>query len=188
MFEKALLVDCCTFWLVSPPRQGCVSPNTSGIDHNHIVDLKSVKTGVHHPLIVTSQMLELQSPQQYFVTRLGNFFIIVGDTILQRTILHSKILFIEASSFYHCVVPPCVCASLLILLVFLSWSRIFFSISWSVRVSRKGDQVSASVWVRKARLIVGRWLSANAYVFWCQASWEITGTFLSLPNERKLRN
>ena len=32
------------------------------------------------------------------------------------------------------------------LLVFLSWSRIFFSISASVRVSRKGLQISASLW------------------------------------------
>ena len=35
------------------------------------------------------------------------------------------------------------------LLVFLSWSRIFFSISASVRVSRKGLQISASLWFLK---------------------------------------
>ena len=63
---------------------------------------------------------------------------------------------------YHPELGPCVCASLLILLVFLSWSRIFFSISASVKVSRKGDQDSASAWVRKAKSIWGKWLSEKA--------------------------
>ena len=51
--------------------------------------------------------------------------------------------------------------------VLRSWSRIFFSISASVSVSRKGAHVSASLWLRKASSMTGRWLSLNAYVFWC---------------------
>ena len=55
--------------------------------------------------------------------------------------------------------PGVFAANLLILLVFLSWSRIFFSISASVRVSRKGDQMSASPWSLNAFSTAGIWFS-----------------------------
>lgn len=58
--------------------------------------------------------------------------------------------------------PVLVAANRLILRVFLSWSRIFFSISASVRVSRKGDHWSASDWFRNAISTGGKWLSEKA--------------------------
>jgi hypothetical protein len=47
----------------------------------------------------------------------------------------------QHSDDHHCGVEL---ANLLILLVFLSWSLIFFSISASVNVSKNGHQLSAS--------------------------------------------
>ena len=57
-----------------------------------------------------------------------------------------------------------VLASLLILLVFRSWSRIFFSISASVNVSKNGHHWSASDWLRMATSTTGNGVSLNAYV------------------------
>ena len=67
--------------------------------------------------------------------------------------------------------PLWVAATRLILRVFLSWSRIFFSISASVRVSKNGDQESDSPWFRNADSISGKWFSLKAYVFLCQANY-----------------
>lgn len=63
------------------------------------------------------------------------------------------------SVFYH---EGAVLASLLILLVFRSWSRIFFSISASVRVSSRGHHWSASPVLRIAISTVGRGFSLKA--------------------------
>ena len=56
-------------------------------------------------------------------------------------------------------------------LVFLSWSRSFFSISASVRVSRYGPQLSTSVPDLMGVSMVGKGASLKAYVFECQLSW-----------------
>ena len=48
--------------------------------------------------------------------------------------------------------------------VFLSWSRIFFSISASVNVSRNGAHISASEGGLKGTSTVGSGASENAYV------------------------
>ena len=60
-------------------------------------------------------------------------------------VLAANLLILEDFQMKFCLFLP---RSILkdYLLVFLSWSRIFFSISASVRVSRKGLQISASLW------------------------------------------
>ena len=73
------------------------------------------------------------------------------------TIILYTILLFEDTLAHHW--PGALAASLRILLVFLSWSRIFFSISASVRVSRNGDQMSASPWSRNAFSTAGIWFS-----------------------------
>ena len=55
--------------------------------------------------------------------------------------------------------------------VFLSWSRIFFSISALVSVSRKGPHCSASLGFRNGQSTTGSGVSLYAYVFWFHESW-----------------
>lgn len=71
------------------------------------------------------------------------------------------------TGFYH---PDVVFARRRIRLVFLSWSRIFFSISASVSVSRNGAHDSASDGALNGTSTVDSGASLNAYVRWCHDS------------------